>query len=101
MPKHLIPHTNDRSYQRLVNKVLEAHSTLAQSNVIQLQFDFLQFCWKQKVYGCTFFKALMHRQHVSSYLVNIQSKLAISELYWNVSGYTLDMEIANRKLFAL
>ncbi|CAD5208839.1 unnamed protein product [Bursaphelenchus xylophilus] len=63
MPRHLIPVESDRSFSKLVSKLKEAHSQLTQkpTTVHQLQFDFLQLCWKLNVYGCTFFKAHMYR----------------------------------------
>ncbi|CAD5206313.1 unnamed protein product [Bursaphelenchus okinawaensis] len=59
MPKHLIPTESDRAFQKLVSKLKDAHSQLTATTYQQLQFNFLQLCWKLNVYGCTFFKAVM------------------------------------------
>ncbi|KAH7728676.1 krev interaction trapped protein 1-like isoform 1 [Aphelenchoides avenae] len=59
LPRHLIPAPSDRAFGSLVGKIQAAHRSLRQTNLVQLQFIFLQYCWNLNVYGCTFFKAVM------------------------------------------
>jgi hypothetical protein len=59
LPRHLVPSTNDRSFHALVNKIQAAHRSFSKTNLVQLQFIFLQYCWNLNVYGCTFFKGVM------------------------------------------
>ncbi|KAI6178778.1 FERM domain-containing protein [Aphelenchoides besseyi] len=61
LPKHVIPPQNEKAHQRLVNRLLEAHAALPQTNVPQLQFDFLQCCWRLNMYGATFFRGNLYR----------------------------------------